>query len=198
MDASHQMKAPEPRSVLDAARPWWLLPHGQIHPAWWAAVFVAILVSDYLGGIEFFPLLYAVPVVLAAWYSGRRAAMALAIAVPLVRLATLAEMPDLPGATWTLGAATAARGVVVFFIGLWFARLAEVERALDRRVRVLEGLLSICSFCKSIRNENGEWERFEAFITRKSEAKFSHGFCPSCGATHYGGFVEGDPSNQRA
>jgi hypothetical protein len=188
----------EERNVLDAARPWWLLPPGQIHPAWWVAVFAAIVGSDYFGGIEFFPLLYAVPVVLAAWYSGRQSAMALAVAVPLLRVATLAEMPDLPGATWTLGATTVARGVVVFFIGLWFARLSEVERTLDRRVRVLEGLLSICSFCKSIRNEAGEWERLEAFITRKSEAKFSHGFCPSCGASHYDGFLDADRSNQRA
>jgi hypothetical protein len=191
-------KAPDPVSVLDAARPWWLLPHGQFHPAWGVAVVAVIVCSDYLGGIEFFPLLYAVPVGLAAWYSGKRAAIALAVAVPLVRLVTLSELPTLPGATWTLGAATAARGVVVFFIGLWFARLAEVERALDRRVRVLEGLLSICSFCKSIRNENGEWERLEAFISRKSEAKFSHGFCPSCGAAHYGGFFDADRSNQSA
>jgi hypothetical protein len=118
--------------------------------------------------------------------------MALAVAVPLVRLIALVELPDLPGATWTLGATTIARGVVVFFIGLWFARLSDTERALDRRVRVLEGLLSICSFCKSIRNEDGEWERLEAYITRKSEAKFSHGFCPSCGASHYSGFLEAD------
>ena len=185
-------------SVFDTARPWWLLPPGRIHPAWWVAVFAAIVGSDYFGGMEFFPLLYTVPVVLAAWYSGRRAAIALAIAVPLVRLAMIVELPDLTGAGWGLGATTMARGVVVFFIGLWFARLSEVEHALDRHVRVLEGLLSICSFCKSIRNEAGEWEPLEAFITRKSEAKFSHGFCPSCGATHYGGFVEGDPSNQRA
>jgi hypothetical protein len=186
------------RSVFDAARPWWLLPHGQIHAAWWVAAFAAIVASDYVGGIEFFPLLYAVPVVLAGWYSGKNAAIAFAVAVPLIRLAALAEVPHLPGSTWTSGATIIARGAVVFFIGLWFARLSEVEHALDRHVRVLEGLLSICSFCKSIRNEAGEWEPLEAFITRKSEAKFSHGFCPSCGATHYDGFLDAERTNQRA
>jgi hypothetical protein len=45
------------RKVFDSARPWWLLPPGHIHPAWWVAVFAAIVASDYLGGIEFFPLL---------------------------------------------------------------------------------------------------------------------------------------------
>ena len=183
------------KNVFDAVRPWWLLPPGQIHPVWWVAMCAAIASSDYIGGIEFFPLLYAIPVVLAGWYAGRGTAVALAVAVPLIRLAALVEMPAIAGATWGLAATIIARGVVVFFIGLWFARLSEVERALDRRVRVLEGLLSICSFCKSIRNEDGEWERLEAFITRRSEAKFSHGFCPSCGASHYGGFLDTDRSN---
>ena len=114
----------EQTNVLDAVRPWWLLPPGQIHPAWWVAVFAAIVGSDYFGGIEFFPLLYAVPVVLAGWYSGRATASALAVAVPLIRLATLVEVPGIAGATWGFAATTIARGVVVFFIGLWFARLS--------------------------------------------------------------------------
>jgi hypothetical protein len=179
-------------NALNGVRPWWLLPPGRIHPAWWIAACAAIIGSDYIGGVEFFPLLYTIPVVLAAWYSGRGASMALAVAVPLIRLAILGQLAGEPGAAWSLGVVTIARGVVVLFIGLWFARLSDMERAMDRRVRVLEGLLSICSFCKSIRNEAGEWEELEGFITRKSEAKFSHGFCPACGAAHYGGFLEAD------
>ena len=174
------------RRVFDAARPWWLLPPGRIHPAWWVGVAVLIIWSDWLGGIDYFPLLYAVPVVLAAWYSGSGPAMALAVLVPVARLAFLVEVGDATESFWSAGLMTAARGVVVFFIGLWFARLSQVEQALDRRVRVLEGLLPICSFCKNIRNESGEWERIETFISRRSEVEFSHGFCPSCGAAHYG------------
>ncbi len=179
-------------TVFDGVRPWWLLPPGRIHPALWIAVGAAIVGADYFGGMEFFPLLYTIPVVLAAWYSGKRPALALAIAVPLIRLAMLAGFPPSAGAFRTLALPTIARGIVVFFIALWFARLADVERALDKHIRVLEGLLSICTFCKSIRNESGEWERLETFITRNSEAMFSHGFCPSCGAKHYGEFLGGN------
>jgi hypothetical protein len=77
------------------------------------------------------------------------------------------------------------RGGVVLVIALWFARLADLERELSRQVKILEGLLPICSFCKSIRNENGQWECLETFISRRSEAEFSHGVCPSCGAANY-------------
>ncbi len=172
--------------VAPTTHPWWLLPPGRVHPAWWIGVCLVVIWSDFLGGAEYFPLLYTVPVVLAAWYSGARPAMWLAGVVPLIRLAFLNELVHPAEAFWSAGLMTAARGVVVFFIGLWFARLADVERALDQRVRVLEGLLPICSFCKNIRNENGEWERIENFISRRSDVEFSHGFCPSCGAAHYG------------
>jgi hypothetical protein len=80
---------------------------------------------------------------------------------------------------------TTFRRIVIIFMALWFARLSEHERELNRRVEVLEGLLPICTFCKSIRNEGGDWERLETFISRRSEAVFSHGLCPSCGKTHY-------------
>jgi len=89
------------------------------------------------------------------------------------------------GSMATLVAATTIRGAVVIAMALWFARLSEHERELYRHVQTLEGLLPICSFCKSIRNESGEWERLERFISERSEAQFSHAFCPSCWKTHY-------------
>ncbi len=85
----------------------------------------------------------------------------------------------------TLAATTAIRGAVIIAMALWFARLSEHERDLRRHVQTLEGLLHICPFCKRIRNESGEWKRLEPFISERTEARFSHGFCPSCWNTHY-------------
>jgi hypothetical protein len=154
---------------------------------WWMALGAAMLWVDHLAGPPAqFPVLYALPVSLAAWYSGKGPAVALAIAVPLFRLAFLVlSNPTLDLSSLALP--TLFRGLVIVFMALWFARLAELERDLSRRVNVLEGLLPICSFCKNIRNEAGEWERLETFISRRSEAQFSHSVCPSCGNRHYPG-----------
>ena len=65
------------------------------------------------------------------------------------------------------------------------ADLSEHERALTRYVQRLEGLLPICAFCKSIRNKDEQWEPLETFISTRSDAEFSHGFCPTCVKTHY-------------
>jgi hypothetical protein len=60
------------------------------------------------------------------------------------------------------------------------------KRALDEReialnkLRILRGLLPICSSCKKIRNDHGDWNHLEVYIREHSEANFSHGICPDC------------------
>ncbi|HEX8745704.1 MAG TPA: response regulator transcription factor [Pyrinomonadaceae bacterium] len=66
-------------------------------------------------------------------------------------------------------------------------RVAELEEALSR-VKQLQGLLPICSYCKKIRDDRNYWEQVESYIARHSEAQFSHGICPDC----YAQFVTPD------
>lgn len=55
----------------------------------------------------------------------------------------------------------------------------ELSKALTK-VKTLSGLLPICASCKRIRNDKGYWEQLEEYITKHSEALFSHGICPEC------------------
>ena len=61
-------------------------------------------------------------------------------------------------------------------------RLHVAERilALQTEVRQLEGLLPICAYCKQIRDENNAWQPIEGYVSSHTDAKFSHGICPSC------------------
>ena len=58
-------------------------------------------------------------------------------------------------------------------------RVRQLENALAR-VKRLQGLLPICSYCKRVRNDHNYWQQVEAYITEHSEAAFSHGICPEC------------------
>ncbi|HKT79498.1 MAG TPA: hypothetical protein VJP86_04720, partial [Vicinamibacterales bacterium] len=160
-------------------------PPVRISPLVWVAMLGPALYVEYITGIyNAFPLVYVIPVTLAAYYSGRWAALMLAVTIPIAHLAfTLIEQPA--ANLGSLVATTALRSSVVIFMALWFARLSEHERALRQEVQTLKGLLPICLFCKSIRNDAGEWERLEGFISRRSQTEFSHGICPSCHQTHY-------------
>lgn len=56
---------------------------------------------------------------------------------------------------------------------------SELQAALDN-VNLLSGLLPICAECKKIRDDEGYWQRLEAYIETHSEVRFSHGLCPDC------------------
>jgi len=63
-------------------------------------------------------------------------------------------------------------------------RVAERVLGLQREVHQLQGLLPICSYCKRIRDEAESWSQVEDFVSRRTEAQFSHGICPACYDNH--------------
>ena len=58
-------------------------------------------------------------------------------------------------------------------------RVQELESALEN-VRKLSGLLPICAYCHSIRDDEHYWHRVEEYVTDHTDATFSHGICPTC------------------
>ncbi len=53
------------------------------------------------------------------------------------------------------------------------------------QLKILDGLLPICSYCKKVRDDHGYWSQVEAYIQERSQAKFSHGICPECIKKHF-------------
>jgi len=60
----------------------------------------------------------------------------------------------------------------------------DLERAL-KEIKTLEGFLPICSSCKKIRDDKGDWKQIESYIHSHSKAEFSHGICPDCAKKLY-------------
>jgi sigma-B regulation protein RsbU (phosphoserine phosphatase) len=59
------------------------------------------------------------------------------------------------------------------------ARVVELESALSR-VKQLQGLLPICSYCKKVRDDQNYWTQVDSYISKHAEVEFSHSICPSC------------------
>ncbi len=55
----------------------------------------------------------------------------------------------------------------------------ELQNALDE-VKTLSGMLPICAHCKKIRDDNGYWNKLESYISKHTDATFTHGICPDC------------------
>ncbi len=70
--------------------------------------------------------------------------------------------------------------------------LARVKTHIE--LKTLRSLINICSSCKSIRNEDGEWKSFETYIIENSKSSLSHCLCKECAIELYDGEDWFDPS----
>jgi sensor domain CHASE-containing protein len=61
---------------------------------------------------------------------------------------------------------------------------AALQDALDK-VKTLEGLLPICSYCKRVRDDTGYWSQIDTYLRKHTKASLSHGYCPECAAKFY-------------
>ena len=73
-------------------------------------------------------------------------------------------------------------------------KIDELEKALSH-IKNLEGVLPICSNCKKIRLEGTDpqnqdsWIPVESYISKRTEAQFSHSICPECMKKLYPDFM---------
>ncbi len=62
--------------------------------------------------------------------------------------------------------------------------VVELQNAMAK-VKILNGMLPICAWCKNIRDDKGYWSQIETYIRDHSEADFSHSICPDCAKKHH-------------
>lgn len=59
------------------------------------------------------------------------------------------------------------------------------RRSAERELQALRQLLSICAWCKDIRDQEQGWVSLEKYMARHQTPALSHGICPSCIARHF-------------
>ena len=62
--------------------------------------------------------------------------------------------------------------------------IARVDTHIE--MKILRGLLPMCSSCKSVRDDQGYWHSIEEYIDSHSDALLSHGLCDGCAEKLYG------------
>ncbi len=69
-------------------------------------------------------------------------------------------------------------------------RAIKRELKLQKEIKNLQGMIPVCAKCKKIREDDGFWEQIESYITKHSEAVFTHCICPECKDDLYGEFLD--------
>jgi len=57
--------------------------------------------------------------------------------------------------------------------------ITELQEALAE-IKTLKGFIPICASCKKIRDDEGYWNQLEAYISKHTDATFTHSICPQC------------------
>jgi len=60
----------------------------------------------------------------------------------------------------------------------------ELENTISQ-LRMLEEIIPICSYCKSIQNDSGSWDMLEEYFMDRKLTNFSHSICPDCKTKAY-------------
>lgn len=159
---------------------WW---------CWLGALSIGILGLDIVTApVISFPIMFVIPVGLAARHLGRQAAIGLAVLLVVGRFGTAVALE--PGLIPVWAAVVNASIRLVVLVGLAeMVALARQTRILAERVQTLEGIIPICAVCKRIRRPDGLWEQIEVYISKRSDAEFSHGLCEPCAHDRYGKYL---------
>jgi hypothetical protein len=147
-------------------------------PWHWLSLSALMVGCDYAtGAVIQFPLLHILPVSLAAWSGRKSHAYVLSVLLPTTRL-LLKYAWHIQQTPFDMVVNFSIR--VVVLAGLVYLLLSL------QSMRLLKGMLHICSNCKRIETTEGTWLTTEEVIVHHSEAMLSHGICPECAAKHWG------------
>jgi len=153
---------------------------------------IAILLLDLVTGpYLLFPILFVIPVALAAWYCGPRLAYALAVLLPLGRF-FIAEFVDHPSPVVFMAANCLIRIAVLACMAFLVSRTARQTRELENRVNAL---VTVCAWSRTVEYE-GEWISFEKYLLKRFNVNTSHGISPEEAEKMFGMKVPADDEDK--
>lgn len=152
-----------------------------------------VVALDYVTGPDFSIILfYVLTAAWSGWWVSRPAAFLLSGAMGAawawvnVLLFRSSQPTALPLALWNALMVVGTCLLTAYALGR-LRRAYDEQRALNVRlqaaldkIHVLEGLVPICAWCKSVRTESGAWVSVESFLARETPAQLTHSICPNC------------------
>ncbi|MES4784714.1 MAG: hypothetical protein C4294_01575, partial [Nitrospiraceae bacterium] len=126
-------------------------------------------------------VLYTIPVLISIWFPQKRYTLVSALLGTVFTILGIFLSP-LGGILWV---GLINRGLTLFIVWVTVI-LVLLHKQATEQIKILQGLLPICSGCKKIRDDRRAWHHLEVYIEKHSEAQFTHGLCPECVQKYYG------------
>jgi len=70
---------------------------------------------------------------------------------------------------------------------LWAGCIVDITdlKEANEEIKLLQGIIPICSYCKNIRDDEGYWKSVEEYISSRTSTEFTHGICDACMKKHF-------------
>ena len=147
-------------------------------------IFHYSLIGIFAGYFFFHPLVMLLSFLMSVRDAPLDMANATAVSAVIMRSFSIDMLP------WSLSF-TLFNGIIGFYYGiLKFKKLereeliANLQKALAD-VKTLSGMLPICAWCKKVRNDEGYWQKIEAYMKSHLDLDFTHGICNDCAKKEY-------------
>ena len=147
-------------------------------------IFKYSLIGVFAGYFFFHPLVMLLSFLMSVRDAPLDMANATAVSTVIMRSFSIDMLP------WSLSF-TLFNGIIGFYYGiLKFKKLereeliANLQKALAD-VKTLSGMLPICAWCKKVRNDEGYWQKIEAYMKSHLDLDFTHGICNDCAKKEY-------------
>lgn len=132
-------------------------------------------------------ILYAIPVALIGFWSSSKESRLVVITATICTALLLLNL--------FIGSPTILHddflNRVLSIVAIWGIVIASLSRKrMAHEVKSLRGLLSMCSYCRRVRDSKDRWTTLEQLVYTHTEADFSHGICPDCLPKHFPESVE--------
>lgn len=73
--------------------------------------------------------------------------------------------------------------------------VVEEFRDITKLLGLEKGLVTICSYCRKVRNDDAEWLPLESYLEKHTGAQFSHGVCNECNETLINELEDSQPNS---
>ena len=151
-------------------------------------------------------IFYLIPISFAVWFVGKRAGIAMSFVSIATRIMSRFVGGKIEHSYFIMSWNTAIHLAFFIVITLLLTRLkdylqertnliSELRTALNQ-VKELSGILPICASCKKIRNDKGYWQHVEEYLSKHTNAEFSHGLCQECSMKLYPQYYKGSKAEK--
>lgn len=163
----------------------------QFHIAVSILLTLVIVLLDYWTGFGYrMKIFYLMPISYATWYAGKISGIAISFLAVVTMLysamVSWTNNDNFPIMTWHMAMYVAFFIIVILLLSKLRSTMQQLaglimklQNALNA-VKELSGILPICANCKKIRDDEGYWHDVEIYISRHTNAEFTHGICAEC------------------